>query len=156
MTPLPEYEAALHDGVEWLCLQAATGEGRLGKHRVVAWKGTEDAPIATLGPGTPQDLVATFKGWDVYAAKEDLLEPEETWQDLGGWIGFSVVGEDGVELGTVAQCFATAQNAAVQVERANGKHFSFPVIEETVRAVDLEKGEVTVGDLTPYRVDDED
>jgi ribosomal 30S subunit maturation factor RimM len=64
--------------------------------------------------------------------------------------------EAGEELGKVVQVFSTAHNAAVQVEDPAGNFFSVPLIDKVVLAMNLEKGEITVGDLAPYRVDDAD
>lgn len=142
--------------VEWLYL-CASPQDRVKKHRVLDWKGTDTAPIATLGPGTPQDMMANLKGCQVLVEEEELAEtgPGELLE-VKQLLGCKLVTEAGEVLGKVVQVFSTAHNAALQVEDPAGNYFSIPLIEEVALAMNLENAEITVGDLAPYRVDDED
>jgi len=156
IAPDPTHGHALDLDAEWLWLRQSP-QARVMKHRVVAWKGMDESPIAVLGPGTTQDMCATLKGAEVVLSQEEMPDDSDgSWQGADAWIGFTVKTADGETLGTVEQCFATALNAALRVKDGYAKLFGFPVIPETVLAVDLDKGEITVGNLAPYRVDDED
>lgn len=85
----------------------------------------------------------TLVGLPVFVSNDclaSLAEGEYYWQDL---IGLDVVTEEGEPLGKVAEIFPTGSND-VFVCRCGDEEVLIPAIEEVIRQVDLEKGEIRV------------
>ena len=61
---------------------------------------------------------------------------------IGDLIGLRVVGDDGRELGTIADVLQTGANDVYVVSRPDGKELLLPVIDDCILDINLEQGEV--------------
>ncbi len=71
---------------------------------------------------------------------EDLPEDEYYWHQI---IGLKVIAETGDYLGEVSSIFPTGSNE-VYVVTGGKREILLPAIEDVIKKIDLEKGEITV------------
>lgn len=98
-----------------------------------------------------------FKGaWLAIDAEQQTVLPDDEFYQHE-IIGLSVKTSDGKDLGTIKEILALGSNDVWVVKRneAKKKDVLLPYIEEVVKEVNLDTGEVTV-DLMEGLVDDED
>ena len=117
---------------------------------------TPDGWILTLGAGAPRDTVAAMKNaaLEVMLPKRKRSVPDElTAED---WIGLNVVGADGARIGVIRGCIESRAHDILEIKRPDGQEFLLPAVEQTIESIDLETGQVTVGDMRPYVIDHAD
>ena len=88
--------------------------------------------------------IEIYKNKDILITREDAvpLGPDENF--IVDLIGLKVATDEGEELGTLKDVLQTGANDVYEVEMENGKTVLLPYIEECVKKVDLEKGEILV------------
>lgn len=80
-------------------------------------------------------------GKEVFVAEEVLAQGAQDSPLL--WIGFEVIDEVVGSLGPIEDMYQTAQQWLAQV-RVNGKEALLPIVDQTLRKVDLKKKQVFV------------
>lgn len=73
--------------------------------------------------------------------EEELLEDEFYYHEI---IGLEVISETGENLGKVKEIFSTGANDVWVVTRPQHKDWYLPYIEDVVKEIDLDKGEVHI------------
>ncbi|MFP4191978.1 MAG: ribosome maturation factor RimM [Candidatus Hydrogenedentota bacterium] len=149
---VPGMEARI-EAEGWVWFRESTG--REWKCKVIGVRHTGQGPVITISAGTPKDTIAKLRGADVLASAlpGDEAEPMYTLEDLHG---LAVAHADGTIAGHVTDLYEGKAHAMAAVETPAGGEMIIPLIPEVVESVDLEAGLITVGDLTPYSVSDED
>ncbi len=150
--PVPGMEDRVQtDG--WVWFRAVTG--REWKCKVIGVRRTGQGVVITVSPGTPKDTIAQLRGAEALApaSPEGELEPLYTLDDLRG---LTVARGDGTIAGHVTDLYDGKAHAMAAVETPDGAERIIPLIPQVVESVDLEAGVITVGDLTPYSLSDED
>ena len=137
----------------WVWFRGATG--REWKCKVIGVRQTGQGVVLTVSAGTPKDTIAQLRGAEALApvSPEDESEPLYTLDDLRG---LTVAHADGTIAGRITDLYDGKAHAMAAVKTPDGGEVIIPLIPELVEAVDLEAGIMTVGDLAPYRVSDED
>jgi len=140
--------------VQWLRVTLREGAGL--RCRVNQTRAAGGYVIVALNPGVPRDTIAQMKGAFVEAGLDEKRSAEAGALAVEELEGLAVVDGTGAVLGTVAAIYTAGGNDVLEVEAADGSRFRFPAIPEAIEDVDLDRGRLTVGDLTPFRVDDAD
>jgi len=99
--------------------------------------------LVTLKPFDSINQVEHLVGRELYVRRDELPElpdDEYYWFDL---IGLKVATDDGVDLGTLEEIFATGSND-VYVVKGDHRETMVPALEDVVLSVDLEHGQMTV------------
>lgn len=150
--PVPGMEERIEAG-GWVWFRGATG--REWKCKVIGVRQTGQGVVITVSAGTPKDTIAQLRGADALAPAppEGEYEPMYTLDDLRG---LAVAHADGTIAGHVTDLYDGKAHAMAAVETPDGAEVIIPLIPRVVESVDLEAGLITVGDLTPYSVSDED
>ena len=86
--------------------------------------------------------IQACKGGDLMVTRENAQPLGEREYYIGDLIGLRVVGDDGRELGTIADVLQTGANDVYVVSRPDGKELLLPVIDDCILDVNLEQGEV--------------
>lgn len=79
--------------------------------------------------------------------------PERSIQ-LSDLVNLKVVLPSGDVLGTVVEVYEGPANDAFAVASSSGYRCILPVIDPVIEAVDLDRNELRVGDITPYVVEE--
>jgi 16S rRNA processing protein RimM len=90
------------------------------------------------------DAVGQLRNHFVYVKTSELPNLPEGEYYFHELVGLRVVNEQGVELGVLAEILETGANDVYVVRSAEGAETLLPVIDEVVRHVDLERGEICV------------
>ncbi len=85
-----------------------------------------------------------YKGKDLLVKREDAVELGEGEFFITDLIGCKVIKEDGTKIGELADVLKTGANDVFEVKTLEGKQLLLPYIDECVKNIDLEKGEITV------------
>ena len=109
-----------------------------------------------LGPGTPRECVAQMKGAAVAISMDDVVARPDGLISVDLLEGMTVQDGDGMSLGRVTATYSSGGHDVAEVDAGDGGLFHFPLVPEAVVEVDLDRGLITVGDLTPFRVDNAD
>lgn len=88
--------------------------------------------------------VEAFKGATLYCDRDELGELPEGVYYIVDLIGLTVVSDEGDVVGVIADVFNTGANDIYDVKREGKKNLLLPVIDEVVKEIDMEKGQVTV------------
>ncbi len=88
--------------------------------------------------------VEAFKGATLYCDRDELGELPEGVYYIVDLIGLTVVSDEGDTVGVIADVFNTGANDIYDVKREGKKNLLLPVIDEVVKEIDMEKGQVTV------------
>ena len=88
--------------------------------------------------------VEAFKGATLYCDRDELGELPEGVYSIVDLIGLTVVSDEGDVVGVIADVFNTGANDIYDVKREGKKNLLLPVIDEVVKEIDMEKGQVTV------------
>ena len=112
-----------------------------------------DTAIVALSPGVSRDVVGKLRGARVILTPDELPPEPGRKIRLADLIGLRVVMPDGKEMGAVVEAFKGPANDAIAVERPDGGQSILPVIDLVIQSVDLEQGEIHVGDIAPYVVE---
>lgn len=99
--------------------------------------------VAQLAGVDGRDQAAELNGWEIVINRNQLPEPADDeiyWQDL---IGLTVTTIDAVELGKVAEVFATGANDVLVVNGDKARLIPF-VIDHVVKTIDLDAGTLSV------------
>ena len=124
--------------------------GKPMRCRVVAARPAGREVVVTLAPGVTRDSVGRLKGAAV------VLRPEERTPRPGGiphgseLVGMRVVDEHQRPLGTVSSVYETGAHDALAIEGPGGETTIVPAITEVVRAIDMDRATIVVGDITLY------
>lgn len=96
-----------------------------------------------------------LKGCDLYVKREDAPPLPKGRHYIVDLIGLIVKKEDGEEIGKISDVFQTGSNDVYEVLGSVGKKYYIPVIDDVVKNIDVEGGEVII---TPLKglLDDED
>lgn len=101
------------------------------------------AIVATLANVVDRDQAAELNGWEVVIERSQLppaAEGEYYWADL---VGLSVETTEGVALGIVDHLLETGANDVLVVKGERERLIPF-IREQTIRAIDLDKGLIVV------------
>ncbi|MFO7775545.1 MAG: hypothetical protein R6W89_07070 [Candidatus Hydrogenedentota bacterium] len=150
--PVPGMEERI-EAEGWVWFRESTG--REWKCKVVEVRRTGQGAVITISAGTPKDTVARLRGAEALtsAPPEGESEPMYGLEDLHG---LAVAHADGTMAGHVTDLYEGKAHDMAAVETPDGAELIIPLIPQVVESVDLEAGIITVGDLTPYSVSDED
>ena len=85
-----------------------------------------------------------FKNAVLYADRDELGELPEGVHYIVDLIGLDVVDEDGNYIGKLEDVFNTGANDIYDVKREGKKNLLLPVIDDVVKTIDLERGQITV------------
>lgn len=153
IAPVP---AARHEFAEreWLRI-AASGQPER-RYKIESMQIDDDKIRAVFGPGVPRDTVAQLTGATVSIADDERRARTAEEYTLGELLGMTVVDSDDASLGAVVDAYSGGGNDVLEVEQPDGKRFLFPLIPESVSAIDFDSGIISVNDLTPFRVDHAD
>lgn len=147
-------QAHQFDAMEWVGLAAE--DGVVLRCRVSSVKRRNNDVTIALGPGVTRDTVAAMKRFAVFMEEGARKpQPEGDWS-LTDLIGLAVTGPGDTMLGTVREVIEAPANAVMEITKPDGGSVLLPVIEQVIESIDLKNGRMTVGDITPYAVDDED
>ena len=113
----------------------------------------ESGATITLAAGVSRDNVAKMTKATVSIEKTDAAPRPEGYFETEELIGMTLRDESGADIGTVIAAVDTPAHPVIDVETPEGTTFSMPAIPESVIEVDLDADVITVGDLTPFRVD---
>jgi len=150
--PLPGMAEAIQpDG--WIWFRESTG--REWKCKASGLRRTGQGLVITVSAGTPRDTIAKLRGAEALAPAPPEGEPEPLYT-LDDLHGLTVAHADGTIAGHVTDLYDGKAHAMASVKSPGGAERIIPLIPEVVESVDLEAGIITVGDLTPYSVSDED
>jgi len=96
-----------------------------------------------------------IKGSDIYVKREDAPPLPKGRHYIVDLIGLTVKKDDGEEIGKISDVFQTGSNDVYEVDSTDGKKYYIPVIDDVVKNIDIEGGEVII---TPLKglLDDED
>lgn len=141
---------------ESMPLRFMPGGGKPIRCQAAAIRRIGGTAVAVLGPGVPKEMVAAFKGAEVAVPAGKAAMPRTELPSVEELTGMTVAGESGEIVGAVTGAFRTPAHAVIQVRQRDGSTFLFPVVAEAIAGVDLERGVLTVRELAPYAVYDED
>jgi len=102
---------------------------------------TEREIILHLEDTDAVEVAKKLVGKEVFVVEEVLAKGVEDSPLL--WIGFEVIDESAGSLGPIEDIYQTAQQWLAQV-RVNGKEALLPLIEQTLKRVDIKKKQVFV------------
>ena len=88
--------------------------------------------------------VEQYKNAELWIDRKDAMPLEEGEYYIADLIGLTVMTDEGGKLGVMKDVLQTGANDVYEVEMENGKTVLLPSIEECVKKVDLEKGEILV------------
>ena len=88
--------------------------------------------------------ILPYKGATLYCDRDELGELPEGVYYIVDLIGLTVVSDEGDTVGVIADVFNTGANDIYDVKREGKKNLLLPVIDEVVKEIDMEKGQVTV------------
>ena len=88
--------------------------------------------------------VEQYKNAELWIDRKDAMPLEEGEYYIADLIGLTVMTDEGEKLGVMKDVLQTGANDVYEVEMENGKKVLLPYIEECVKKVDLEKGEILV------------
>ena len=114
----------------------------------------DETAIVTLGPGVSRDIAGQLRGANAVLAPDELPPRPEGEVRLTDLLGLRVLEPTGVVLGTVSEVFEGPANDAFAIERPDGRHCVLPVIDAVIEDIDLARGEIRVGDITPFVVEE--
>jgi len=117
----------------------------------------EGGVVATLSAGVTREAIGRMKGGAVTMAPEELRDAPAADEDgVTGLVGCSVVNAAGESLGLIVDEIETGLNGAVVIAKTEGGTLILPLIEQVVMEIDLERAVMTVGDIAPYAVEEND
>lgn len=87
--------------------------------------------------------IEKYKGKDLLVTRENAVELEEGEYFIADLLGLSAVSDEGEDLGEIYDVLQTAAND-IYVLKKGQQEIMVPVIEDCVKDVDLEKGQVTI------------
>jgi 16S rRNA processing protein RimM len=120
---------ALVGGVEKQIVTAREHKGMM----VVKLSGVDD-----------RNMAETLRGKEVHIKEEDLPAlPEDTYY-VRELIGLKAVDPAGEEIGHLTDVIKHSAQDLYEITKASGKKFLVPAVEDFVRGIDLEKGEITM------------
>jgi ribosomal 30S subunit maturation factor RimM len=112
-----------------------------------------DLWILRLGAGVLRETVSKMRGSAVVAPKSSLAPaPGGEWPP-GVFEGLEMLGPGGPE-GAVTAAFRNGAQTVLELRRPAGGTARVVLVPGLVTGVDLENGVMTVGDISPYVVDD--
>jgi len=160
VAPAPRRESVLEDAA-WVHVRlAASGDGQAQggalRCRVERIRWHKGMALLLLGGGVSRDDVARMKGAEVLLPADATADDDEVHalQDL---IGMAVRQDDVGEIGRIVDAFATGANDVIEVAMVRDNRTALlPVIDALVVDVDYDRKVVSVRDIAPYVVDDED
>ena len=88
--------------------------------------------------------VEQYKNAELWIDRKDAMPLEEGEYYIADLIGLTVMTDEVEKLGVMKDVLQTGANDVYEVEMENGKTVLLPYIEECVKKVDLEKGEILV------------
>jgi ribosomal 30S subunit maturation factor RimM len=112
-----------------------------------------DIWILRLGAGVLRETVSKMRGADVVAPKSSLARASGGEWPPGVFEELEVRGPAGHEGVVTAACRNGAQTV-LEIRRPGGGTARVVLVPGLVTGVDLENGVMTVGDISPYVVDD--
>jgi 16S rRNA processing protein RimM len=99
--------------------------------------------VKIRGYDTPE-AAAALRNTTLYVRVEELPPLPEGEYYHHQLIGLRVMGEDGSEIGVLAEIVTTGANDVYGIRKTDGGELLIPAIEDVVLNVDLERGEMTV------------
>jgi ribosomal 30S subunit maturation factor RimM len=148
----PESERESLADLEWL--QLLLRDDTMLRCKVTSLRFHDGTAIIALAPGVTRDNVGRMKGAAVVISPE-AHRPSDGYS-LSDLTGLNVVDEGGVGLGVVKEAFLTPAHGVLEIERPGGGSMLLPAIDEVMAQVDIGAGTLTVRDVTPFAVIDED
>ncbi len=109
--------------------------------------------VASLDGTTTRNQAECFRGWIIYARREDFppaRDDEYYWVDL---IGCTVLNREGMHLGTVSGLLDNGAQAVLQLHTADpGKHHErlIPFVDAYIVEVDLAARRIVADWLPEY------
>lgn len=144
----------LFQGMAWALVLLADGTEL--RCKVDGVRGASSGYIVKLSAGVTRDTVARLKGARVIVDAEEAPCPGGGLDDVSALLGFQVYDVEGAGLGEVVATYSALSNNAIEIKGPGGGEMLLPVIDEVIAGVDLERGSLTVRDIAPYVVEDED
>lgn len=120
-----------------------TGGGKPVRRKVVAWREHKDRVLLSLAGVTSRDEAEELRGRSVCLRREDMPEPDDGQVYLHDILGYTVVLEDGTELGPFTRFIDTAGAEVWIVEHPRGE-IMLPAVDEVVLDIDAERRVITV------------
>ena len=114
----------------------------------------DDNVIVELSPGLSRDIVGELRSTVVVMVEDEIPPRPGQKVRLVELLGLRVVLPTGATLGTIGEVYAGPANDAFAVDRPDGGRSILPVIDAVVESVDLDRGEVVVGDIAPFVVEE--
>lgn len=140
--------------LEWIFV-APKGESPI-RCKVDTVRVGESNAIVTLGSGISRDRVAQMVKARVSVERAAATPRPEGFFETEELIGMALHDEFGQEIGTVRTAHDTPAHAIIEVDTVDGDGFMMPVVPESILEIDFDDDVITVGDLTPFRVDHAD
>ncbi len=151
--PAPGGERLL-EGAEWIFVNLR--DDTTLRCRTAATAPGEAVLTVTLAPGVTRDAVARMKGASVAVAEGGACGAEDTWRHVSELLHFTVMDKGGHRVGAIAEVYATGANAVFDIEKSGGGRILLPAIDEVIARVDVPGRTLTVRDIAPYAVEEED
>ena len=123
--------------------------------KVIRTRTNDESVIVELSPGVSRDVVGELRSALVVMAEEEIPPRPGQKVRLVELLGLRVVLPTGATLGTIGEVYEGPANDAFAVDRPDGGRSILPVIEAVIESVDLDLGEVVVGDITPFVVEED-
>lgn len=133
-------------------LQLVLSDGEAMACKVNTVRPAGDESIVELAPGTTRDNVARMRD---AAVMIDAPEPAQDWQALPeDLVGFQVEAKGLGPLGEVVGIIVTNANDVLEISKTTGGGMLLPLIDRVIERVDWDTQRLFLGDIEPYRVDD--
>lgn len=129
------------ENIEYVYVKRRTGEECLNIESVRYQKNNVLLKFAEI-----KDIneAEKYKNLTLYAPRE-MFVLEEGAHFIADLIGLNVINEEtGDKIGVIADVFNTGSNDIYDVKREGKKNLLIPVIDETIKEIDIENGTVTV------------
>lgn len=127
--------------------------GGWARYRVVKAAAGAGELRLVFAAGVPMDTVRGLMGAGVAVAPEVVVSRGPLWQRVREMVDLDALSADGARIGRVVAAYEGPHTGAIKVESDNGTAWVIPVIDETVRALDVARGAVILGDFQPYAVE---
>ncbi len=101
--------------------------------------------IAYLEGLEDRTAVESMLPFTIYALRSEFPEPEEGEFYVSDLVGLTALDEsNGLELGKVVRTYDNGAQTIVVIQNSQGQSHEIPFVDQFVKSVDLEKGEVRV------------
>ena len=137
-----------------------TREGDVKTVRVTEVRDTGQGILVTLAAGITRDSVAGLRNAEAIIAPDEVKPRPAGVYVREDFPGMAVVDAEGKAIGIVTDVLSTPAQFVLEIETTDGARMLAPVVDELVRAIDLDARRLVVNDISAFAVrgdaDDED